>query len=95
MPEGIFVQIFYIPGEPRVDLTKKHLFFAIIGLALFAVLAGAQCYTEIESFCRHHHEWLKEVMKVFLENVVAIDSKSIKTSQKTRQNLKALHIVSA
>lgn len=39
--------------DPRVERTRKHLFLDIIGLALFAVLAGAQCYTEIEDFCHH------------------------------------------
>jgi len=131
MLEAVFVQIFSNLDDPRVDRTKKHLFLDIIGLALFAVLAGAQCYTEIEDFCQHHHEWLKnyftlpfgipshdtfsrvfsainptafqesfflwlkEVIEVFPENVIAIDGKSIKASKRTRQNLKALHIVSA
>ena len=27
---------------------------------MFVVLAGAQCYTEIEDFCSHHQEWLKD-----------------------------------
>lgn len=36
-----------------------HKFLDVIGLALFGVLAGAQGYTEIEDFCRHHKQWLK------------------------------------
>ena len=43
MLEGVFVQIFSTIDDPRVDRTKKHLFLDIIGLALFAVLAGVQC----------------------------------------------------
>lgn len=131
MLEGVFVQIFSNLDDPRVDRTKKHLFLDIIGLALFAVLAGAQCYTEIEDFCNHHHDWLKnyftlpfgipshdtfsrvfsainpaafqecfflwikEVIELYPENVIAIDGKSIRASKRTRQDLKALHIVSA
>jgi predicted transposase YbfD/YdcC len=131
MLKGVFVEIFSSLKDPRVNRTKKHLFLDIIGLALFAVLAGAQCYTEIEDFCRHHKEWLKqyfvlpsgipshdtfsrvfsainptafqesffiwlkEVIKIFPENVIAIDGKSICASKRVRQGLKALHIVNA
>jgi predicted transposase YbfD/YdcC len=112
-------------------LSQKHLLLDIVGLSLFAVLAGAQAYTEIEDFCRHHKEWLKNyfqlpngipshdtfsrvfsainptvfqecfftwlksVIKLFPENVIAIDGKSIRASKRVRQGLKALHIVNA
>ena len=131
MLKGVFVQIFSNLSDPRVDRTKKHLFLDVIGLSLFAVLAGSQSYTEIEDFCCHHHEWLKkyfqlpfgvpshdtfsrvfsainpedfqecfflwvkEVISIVPENVIALDGKSIKASKRTQQNLKALHIVSA
>jgi hypothetical protein len=64
MRHGIFVEIFSKIEDPRVKRTKKHLFFDIIGLALFAVLAGAQAYTEVEDFCRHHREWLKKYFEL-------------------------------
>ena len=131
MLEGVFVSIFSCLKDPRLERTRKHKFLDIIGLALFAVLAGAQCYTEIEDFCRHHKEWLKNyfelpngipshdtfcrvfsaidadafqasffmwlkaVIKMFPENVIAIDGKSIKASRRVRSGLKALHIVNA
>lgn len=131
MLKGIFVEIFSDLKDPRVDRTQKHLFLDIIGLSLFAVLAGAQCYTEIEDFCQLHKEWLKSyftlpngipshdtfsrvfaainpddfqkcfftwikaVIKLFPENVIAIDGKSIRASRRVRENLKALHIVNA
>ena len=41
MLEGVFVEVFKTLKDPRVN-RKKH----------FAVLAGAQCYKEIEDFCR-------------------------------------------
>ncbi len=59
MLDNLFIEIFSELKDPRVDRTKKHLFLEIIGLALCAVMAGAQCYTEIEDFCEHHKEWLK------------------------------------
>ena len=131
MLEGMFVEIFARLKDPRINRTKRHLFLDIIGLGLFAVLAGAQCYTEIEDFCRHHKKWLKNyfelpngipshdtfsrvfsainptafqesfftwlktVIKLFPENVIAIDGKSIRASKRVRHGLKALHIVNA
>lgn len=131
MQERVFIEVFANLKDPRVNRTKKHLFLDVIGLALFAVLAGAQCYTEIEDFCRHHKDWLKnyfalangipshdtfsrvfsainstafqesfftwiqKIIKIFPENVIAIDGKSIRASKRIRQGLKALHIVNA
>jgi predicted transposase YbfD/YdcC len=131
MLSGIFIETFSPLKDPRINRTKKHLLLDIVGLSLFAVLAGAQAYTEIEDFCRHHKEWLKNyfqlpngipshdtfsrvfsainptvfqecfftwlksVIKLFPENVIAIDGKSIRASKRVRQGLKALHIVNA
>ena len=131
MLNGVFIEIFSTLKDPRINRTKKHLLLDIIGLSLFAVLAGAQAYTEIEDFCCHHKTWLKNyfqlpngipshdtfsrvfaainptafqecffawlktVIKLFPENVIAIDGKSIRASKRVRQGLKALHIVSA
>lgn len=131
MLNGVFVEIFSELKDLRINRTKKHLFLDIIGLSLFAVLAGAQGYTEIEDFCRLHKAWLKNyfqlpngipshdtfsrvfsainpaafqecffawlktVIKLFPENVIAIDGKSIRASKRASHGLKALHIVSA
>ncbi len=59
MNKGLFVEIFSNLEDPRVDRTKKHLFLDIIGLSFFAVLAGAQAWTEIEDFCKLHNDWLE------------------------------------
>lgn len=59
MQLNVFIEIFSKLSDSRVERTKKHCFLDILGLALFAVLAGAQAYTEIEDFCRHHRDWLK------------------------------------
>jgi hypothetical protein len=59
MWSGMFVEVFGQLKDPRVKRSQKHLFLEILGLALFAVLAGAQRFTEIEDFCKHHVDWLK------------------------------------
>jgi predicted transposase YbfD/YdcC len=59
MLQGVFVEIFSTLKDPRVERTKKHLFLDVIGLALFATLAGAQCFTEMEDFCKLHAQFLK------------------------------------
>lgn len=64
MLQGVFIEIFSKLEDPRVERTKKHLFLEVIGLALCSVLAGAQCYTEMEDFCKHHVEWLKNYFQL-------------------------------
>jgi len=64
MLKGVFVEIFSGLKDPRVERTKKHLFLDVIGLALFATLAGAQCFTEIEQFCKLHRTWLKNYFQL-------------------------------
>jgi predicted transposase YbfD/YdcC len=64
MLQSIFVEVFSKLEDPRVERTKKHLFLDIIGLALFATLAGAQAFTEMEDFCKLHVDWLKNYFKL-------------------------------
>jgi predicted transposase YbfD/YdcC len=64
MLQGVFVEVFSRLKDPRVERTKKHLFLDVLGLALFAVLAGAQCFTEMEDFCEHHIDWLKKYFQL-------------------------------
>lgn len=64
MLQGIFVEIFSKLKDPRVERTKKHLFLDVIGLALFSTLAGAQCFTEMEDFCKLHKEFLKQYFQL-------------------------------
>ena len=131
MLQGVFIEVFCKLKDPRVDRTKKHLFLEIIGLSLFSVLAGAQAWTEVEDFCKHHEDWLRdyfslpggipshdtfsrvfsalnhyefqecflkwltEILELLPEGVIAIDGKSIRASRRVKNNMKALHIVSA
>lgn len=64
MLQGVFVEIFSQLKDPRVERTKKHLFLDIIGLALFSTLAGAQCFTEMEQFCKLHRDWLRNYFQL-------------------------------
>lgn len=64
MLQGIFVEIFSKLKDPRVERTKKHLFLDVIGLALFSTLAGAQCFTEMEDFCKLHKEFLRQYFRL-------------------------------
>lgn len=64
MLQGVFVEIFSKLKDPRVERTKKHLFLDVIGLALFSTLAGAQCFTEMEDFCKLHQEFLKHYFQL-------------------------------
>lgn len=64
MLQGVFVEIFSKLKDPRVERTKKHLFLDVIGLALFATLAGAQCFTEMEDFCKLHVGFLKQYFQL-------------------------------
>ena len=64
MLEGLFVEIFSKIKDPRIERTKKHLFLDVVGLALFSTLAGAQCFTEMEHFCKLHKELLKKYFQL-------------------------------
>lgn len=64
MLQGVFVEIFSALKDPRVERTKKHLFLDVIGLALFATLAGAQCFTEMEDFCKLHVKFLRQYFQL-------------------------------
>jgi predicted transposase YbfD/YdcC len=64
MLQGVFIEVFSKLEDPRVERTKKHLFLDIIGLALFATLAGAQCFTEMEDFCKLHSDFLKKYFQL-------------------------------
>ena len=131
MQANVFIEVFSKLEDPRIERTRKHLFLDIIGLSIFAVMAGASCYTEIEDFCELHEDWLKQyfelpngipshdtfsrvfsrinpaafqehfwdwlrsVIEIFPEGVIAIDGKSIRASRRPKKGLRALHIVSA
>jgi hypothetical protein len=55
-----FEEYFREVPDPRVERTKKHLLFDIIGVAICGVLAGAQCWTEIADYAESHSGWFEE-----------------------------------
>ena len=57
---NIFIECFSEIEDPRVERTKKHLLLDVIGIALFATIAGAQSFDEIEDFADLHEEWLSQ-----------------------------------
>ena len=48
--------------DPRIDRTKRHLLLDIIGLTLFAVMAGADTWEDIEDYGRLKQQWLKKFL---------------------------------
>lgn len=60
----IFIECFGKVEDPRVNRTKKHLLMDIIALTLFAIMAGAQTFDEIELFGSLHEEWLKKHLEL-------------------------------
>lgn len=56
--DTIFVECFGGIKDPRVERTRKHLLLDIIGIALCAVISGAQNWEEIEDFGQSHQAWL-------------------------------------
>jgi len=45
--------------DPRINRTKRHLLLDIIGLAISAVIGGAESWVDIERFGKAKLEWLK------------------------------------
>ncbi len=52
--------------DPRVERTKKHSLCKIIGLAVYAIIAGANTWEEIEDICEVREGELEKIMD--LEN---------------------------
>jgi len=50
--------------DPRIERTKRHLLLDIIGLMLFAVMAGADTWEDIEDYGRLKHQWLKKFLRL-------------------------------
>jgi len=61
---SVFVECFGKIYDPRIHRSRKHLLLDIIALTLFAVMAGAQTFNEIEDFGQIHEEWLKKYLEL-------------------------------
>ncbi len=58
------VKCFSQVEDPRIERTKKHLLVDIFCLAIFAVIAGAEGWEDIEEFGKQKCEWLKKYLKL-------------------------------
>lgn len=61
-------KVFMVIHDPRVDRTKKHSLCKIITLAIYAILAGADTWEDIEDICELRKEDLEKIME--LENSI-------------------------
>jgi predicted transposase YbfD/YdcC len=50
--------------DPRVDHTRRHELLDIIGIALCAVISGAESWPAIEAYGRSKQEWLKQFFRL-------------------------------
>ena len=64
MNHSIFIECFGDMKDERVERTKKHLLLDIIALVLFAIMAGATTFDEIELFGEVHIDWLKQYLQL-------------------------------
>lgn len=65
MPKSLsIVECFSEVDDPRIDRTKRHLLVDILCLSVFAVIAGAEGWEEIEEFGRQKYDWLKKYLKL-------------------------------
>ncbi len=49
-------------SDPRVARTRKHALSDVVIMALLATIAGADGWSDIESFCRSRRSWIDEVL---------------------------------
>ncbi len=58
--DKVFVEVFSRLEDQRIDRCKKHDLLDIIGIALCGVIAGAQCFEEIEDYVLEHRSWFEK-----------------------------------
>jgi hypothetical protein len=56
------MQYFQAIEDPRVDRTKRHNLIAMITIAIFAVLAGAEGFVAIETYGKAKQGWLEKFL---------------------------------
>jgi predicted transposase YbfD/YdcC len=50
--------------DPRIRGRRRHLLLDLIGIAICAVVAGADTWAEIAAFGRRHHDWLRRFLRL-------------------------------
>lgn len=62
--DKLFLKCFAIVEDPRMDRQKKHKLIDIIAIAVCAVIAGADSWTEVEAFGKAKREWLSSFLNL-------------------------------
>ena len=62
MYKNIFIECFGTLKDKRINRTKLHVLLDVVALTLFAIMAGAQTFEEIELFGKIHITWLKQYL---------------------------------
>lgn len=62
MDKNIFIECFGVLKDKRINRTKRHALLDVVALTLFAIMAGAQTFEEIELFGDFHTKWLKQYL---------------------------------
>lgn len=60
----LLVECFQEIEDPRIDRTKRHLLVDILCLSVFAVVAGAEGWEEIEEFGKQKIDWCKKYLSL-------------------------------
>ena len=63
-PKYKLVEHFAEIDDPRIERTKRHNLVDILTIAILAVICGAEGWTEMESFGKAKHQWLKKFVIV-------------------------------
>ena len=50
--------------DPRIILKTTHKLVEIIAIAIYAVICGADKWTQIEEYGKANHEWLKKFLEL-------------------------------
>jgi len=58
--DATILKHFEIMEDPRVERTKEHPLLNVIAIAIFAVIAGADGWTAIETYGKAKQKWLEQ-----------------------------------
>ena len=61
---SLFFTHFSRLDDPRLDRRKRHSLIDIIAIAVCAVIAGADSWTDVEDFGRTKEDWLRTFLKL-------------------------------
>jgi len=64
MSNNKILKILSIVPEPRVERSKLHSLTDVLFIALCAIIAGAETYTDMAAFGNIHFDWFKRFLKL-------------------------------